>query len=117
MAAFSHAISRAFPLSRNRGNRGDYTFDPQIPPSASRDGLQQLEPKFLRMRLPTWLVSNRIATLGRTAESFSRVKSQSCVRPRAGDGTSMFVTVRRDWRTEVFVDRKYSHRGYRDSEK
>jgi len=27
------------------------------------------------------------------------------------------VAVRQGWRTEAFVDRKYSHRGYRDSEK
>jgi len=48
--------------------------------------------------VPTWLVSIRIATLGRTALSLHGFALQSDVRPRAGDGTSMFVAL---WEVEV----------------
>jgi len=43
-------------------------------------------------------VSNRIATLGRTAQSFPKDFLQSSVRPGTGDGTSMFVAL---WEFEV----------------
>ena len=64
----SYVFCLLFP---RRDTRGDCTFDPQTPPSASLDGLQrlQLEPHALS-RFTTWFGSNRIATLGRTAQSF-----------------------------------------------
>ena len=67
-ARASYAFCLLFP---RRGTRGGCTFDPQTPPSASLDGLQrlQLEPHALS-RFTTWFGSNRIATLGRTAQSF-----------------------------------------------
>src|SRR6266849_6566322 len=53
---------------------------------------------FALSRLPTWLCSNRIATLGRTAQTFPRVSLQSCVRPGAEDGSFMFLVL---WEYEV----------------
>ncbi|HEV2194993.1 MAG TPA: antibiotic biosynthesis monooxygenase [Candidatus Acidoferrum sp.] len=53
---------------------------------------------FARNGVPTWLVSNWIATLGRTALCLPEFALQSGVRPRAGDGTSMFVAL---WEFEV----------------
>src|SRR5215472_16354783 len=99
MRASFRATARASLLFRSRGNRGDHTFDPQIPPSASLGGLLQLQLRLLRKeRFPTWHVSNRIATLGRTEKSSPRVLMQRWARPRAGDGTSMFVAL---WEFEV----------------
>src|SRR5713101_7923633 len=53
---------------------------------------------FALSRLPTWLCSNRIATLGRTAQSFPRVSLQSRVCPGAEDGSFMFLVL---WEYEV----------------
>jgi hypothetical protein len=58
-------------LFPRRGTRGGCTFDPQMPPSASLDGLQRLQLGLHALsRFTAWFGSNRIATLGRTAQSF-----------------------------------------------
>ena len=98
MAAFFRESARASHSFPNPGNRDDHTYDPQTPPSASPDGLQRQQLRFARNGVPTWLVSNWIATLGRTALCLPEFALQSDVRPRAGDGTSIFLAV---WEFEV----------------
>jgi hypothetical protein len=67
-ARASYVFCLLFP---RRGTRGGCTFDPQTPPSASLDGLQRLQLELHALsRFTTWFGSNRIATLGRTAQSF-----------------------------------------------
>jgi heme-degrading monooxygenase HmoA len=52
---------------------------------------------FEKTKNTPWLVSNRIATLG-AASDFLGVSERNCQRPRAGDGTTLFVAL---WEFEV----------------
>jgi hypothetical protein len=55
--------------------------------------------KVLHPLYPTWFVSNRIATLGAASDTSLNFRfRRNCQHPRAGDGTTLFVTL---WEFEV----------------
>src|SRR3979411_2418981 len=98
-AACGRAICLFYRFFPRRGNRGDCTFDPQMPPSARFDGLPQLQPMPLRCRAcqlglyPIGLLHSA----GRRNQSLEVACRMANVQ-RAGDGTSMFVAL---WEYEV----------------